>query len=58
MEEDFIGVPMYFAAIGRDATESSLREIGFRVEISEVKEELEPKGETISFFWTIARKPA
>src|SRR3954465_11762066 len=26
MEEDFIGVPMYFAAIGRDATESALRE--------------------------------
>jgi ubiquinone/menaquinone biosynthesis C-methylase UbiE len=58
MEETFIDVPMYFAAIGRDATESALREIGFHLEISEVKEELEPTGETVSFLWTIARKPA
>jgi trans-aconitate methyltransferase len=58
MEEDFIGVPMYFAAIGRDATESALREIGFVLEVSEVREELEPTGEKVSFLWTIARKPA
>jgi len=57
MQEDFIGVPMYFAAIGREATESALREIGFRLEISDVKEELEPTGEMVSFHWTIARKP-
>jgi len=58
MQEDFVGVPMYFAAIGRDATESALREIGFGLEISEVREELEPTGETVSFHWAIARKPA
>jgi SAM-dependent methyltransferase len=57
MEETFIDVPMYFAAIGRDATEAALREIGFYLEISEVKEELEPTGETVSFHWTIGRKP-
>jgi hypothetical protein len=58
MTEDFIGVPMYFAAIGRDTTESALREIGFDLEVSEVKEEMEPTGETVSFLWTIARKQA
>jgi hypothetical protein len=58
MKEDFIRVPMYFAAIGRDATESALRKIGFNLEISEVNEEMEPDGETISFLWIIARKPA
>jgi SAM-dependent methyltransferase len=57
MQEDFIGVPMYFAAIGRDATKSALRELEFDLETSEVKEELEPTGETVSFLWTIARKP-
>jgi len=57
MEEEFIDVPMYFAAIGRDATEAALRDIGFDLEISEVKEEVEPTGETISFLWMIARKP-
>jgi SAM-dependent methyltransferase len=57
MQEDFIGVPMYFAAIGGEATEAALRQIGFGLEISEVKEELEPTGETGSFQWTIARKP-
>jgi len=54
MEEDFIGVPMYFAAIGREATESALREIGFDLELSEVKEEMEQTGERVSFLWTIA----
>jgi SAM-dependent methyltransferase len=57
MQEEFIDVPMYFAAIGRDATEAALRDIGFDLEISEVKEEVEPTGETISFLWMIARKP-
>ncbi|MFL5736553.1 MAG: hypothetical protein ACJ76P_04365 [Actinomycetota bacterium] len=56
MQEEFIDVPMYFAAIGRDATEGALRDIGFDLEISEVKEEMEPTGETISFLWIIARK--
>jgi SAM-dependent methyltransferase len=57
MQEEFIDVPMYFAAIGREATEDGLRDIGFDLELSEVREEMEPTGETISFRWIIARKP-
>ena len=56
MVEEFVDVPMFFAGIGRDATEAALREIGFELEISEEKEEMEPTG-SASFLWTIARKP-
>jgi hypothetical protein len=48
---------MFFGGIGGEATETALREIGFRLEISEVKEEVEEDGATISFLWVIAGKP-
>lgn len=57
IQDDWLGVPMFFGGIGRDATEASLRQIGFRLEISEVKEEVEEDGTTADFLWTIARKP-
>ncbi len=57
IQEDWLGVPMFFGGIGRDATEASLRQIGFRLEISDVKEEVEGDGTTADFLWAIARKP-
>jgi hypothetical protein len=57
VQDDWLGVPMFFGGIGGEATETTLREIGFRLEISEVKEEVEEDGATISFLWVIARKP-
>ena len=57
IQDDFIGVPMFFGGIGRDAAEASLQQIGFRLEISEVKEEVEEDGATVTFLWVIARKP-
>jgi SAM-dependent methyltransferase len=57
IQEDWLGVPMFFGGMGRDATEAALREIGFRLEISEIKEEVEKDGATVAFLWVIARKP-
>ena len=56
IEEDFIGVPMFFGGIGRDATQTSLREIGFAIERSELEHENE-EDTSVAFLWVIARKP-
>jgi SAM-dependent methyltransferase len=56
IEEDFIGVPMFFGGIGRDATEEALCRSGFRTELAVLKQE-EEDGGTVSFLWAIARKP-
>jgi SAM-dependent methyltransferase len=57
IQDDFIGVPMFFGGIGREATEEALRRSGFRNELKEVKQE-EEDGVTASFLWIVARKPA
>jgi SAM-dependent methyltransferase len=56
IEEDFIGVPMFFGGIGREATEEALRRSGFRTELAELKRE-EEDGGAVTFLWVIARKP-
>jgi ubiquinone/menaquinone biosynthesis C-methylase UbiE len=58
IQEDWLGVPMFFGGIGREATEAALLEIGFRLEISEVIEEVEEDRATVAFLWVIARKPS
>ncbi len=58
VQEDWLGVPMFFGGIGRETTEAALREIGFQLEFSEVKEEVEEDGATVAFLWVIARKPS
>ena len=56
VQENFLGVPMFFGGIGRDATERLLRGAGFELELSEEKEE-EEDGMTVRFHWVIASKP-
>jgi SAM-dependent methyltransferase len=53
VEEDFIGVPMYFGGIGEAATLTGLHQIGFVIELAEVRDDREDS----SFLWVIARKP-
>jgi cyclopropane fatty-acyl-phospholipid synthase-like methyltransferase len=53
-EEDFIGVTMYFGGIGREATLAGLEEIGFSIQLSEVRDD----NPDARFLWTIARKPS
>ncbi len=58
IQEDWLGVRMFFGGIGRKATEAALLEIGFRLEFSQVIEEVEEDRATVAFLWVIARKPS
>jgi len=55
VEDSWLGVPMFFGGIGRDATEQGLRDAGFDLELSEVRENPDPTGGIESFLWVIAR---
>lgn len=57
-DDDFIGVPMYFGGIGREATLSGLQEIGFSIELAEIRDDNPNARPDESFVWVIARKPA
>ena len=56
VQEEFVGVPMFFGGIGVEATREALRASGFELELDEVREEREPDG-IASFWWVVARKP-
>jgi SAM-dependent methyltransferase len=56
LEDDWLGVPMFFGGIGRDATERGLEDAGFELELAEVRENTDPSGGTESFLWVIARR--
>lgn len=56
--EEWLGAPMFFARFTPQLTERLLREIGFHVEMSEVREEGVDDGYgPVEFHWVIARKP-
>jgi cyclopropane fatty-acyl-phospholipid synthase-like methyltransferase len=55
IEEDWLGVPMFFAGFGVDANEAMLRRAGFELELSEVREEPED-GVRVEFHFVIARR--
>lgn len=54
VEDGWLGVPMYFGAVGRDATCAALRDGGLEVECA--REVSDAPGET--FLWVVASKPA
>lgn len=56
VEETWMGVPMFFGGIGREATEDGLRGAGFEIELSEERTGEDPDGGTETFLWVIARK--
>ena len=56
VEDGWLGVPMFFGGIGREATEQGLRDAGFELELSEVRENPDPSGGIESFLWVIARR--
>jgi SAM-dependent methyltransferase len=57
VEEDWLGVPMFFGGIGREATEAALRGSGFELELVEERSGLDPAGGTETFLWAVARRP-
>jgi RimJ/RimL family protein N-acetyltransferase/SAM-dependent methyltransferase len=56
VEDEWIGAPMYFGGIGREATLDALRELGFELEIEETRDDTNADMEVESFLWVIARK--
>jgi SAM-dependent methyltransferase len=57
VEPDWLGVPMYFGAIGKDATITALTGAGLAVEQAHVVQEDED-GTTVQFLWVLGLKPA
>lgn len=56
VEDDWMGVPMFFGGIGTVATEAGLRDAGFELEVSTARTDADPNGGTETFLWVIARK--
>ena len=57
VEDDWLGVPMFFGGIGEEATRKALVAAGLSVETWEVVEEDEGHGRVVRFLWLVARKP-
>lgn len=55
--EEWLDAPMYFARFTPELTERLLQETGFLLELSEIREEIEPRYGPTDFHWIIARKP-
>jgi cyclopropane fatty-acyl-phospholipid synthase-like methyltransferase len=56
VQEDWLGVPMFFASHEARTNDRLLREAGFDLELSEIREENEAGYGTLCFQWMIARK--
>jgi hypothetical protein len=57
VEEGWLGVPMFFAGFAPEHNEDMLVQAGFRLELSEVREE-EDSGEIVRFHHVVARVSA
>jgi SAM-dependent methyltransferase len=58
LEPDWLGrVPMFFAGFPPETNERLLRDTGFHLELSEVREEVEARYGPVQFHWVIARRP-
>jgi cyclopropane fatty-acyl-phospholipid synthase-like methyltransferase len=57
VQEDWLGVPMFFAGFEPDVNERALLATGFQLELSETRSQLEEGEGEATFHWVIARKP-
>jgi len=58
IQEDFLGVQMFFAGFEPDANERALRGVGFELELSETRSEIEEGEGEATFHWVIATRAA
>ena len=56
VQESWLGVPMFFASYEVDTNDRLLREAGFDLELSAIREENEAEYGTVCFEWVVARK--
>ena len=57
VEEDWLGVPMFFGGIGTDATLTAVADAGLTLESAQVVEEDEGDNTTVGFLWVLATRP-
>jgi cyclopropane fatty-acyl-phospholipid synthase-like methyltransferase len=57
VEEDWLGVPMFFSSLGADESRRLLRTAGFELAADEVETIEEPEQGTAGFLWLLGRKP-
>ncbi len=57
VEASWLGVPMYFGGIGREATLAAVADAGLMLESAEVVDEDEGDDTTVGFLWVVATKP-
>lgn len=57
VQEDWLGVPMFFAGFEPDKNERALRGAGFELELSETRSEFEDGEGEVTLHWVIALKP-
>jgi SAM-dependent methyltransferase len=55
--EEWLGVPMFFAGVEPESTEQLLRETGFQIELSELRQEMDVLYGPSESRWVIARRP-
>ena len=55
--EEWLNVPMFFAGFAPEKARRLLRGVGFQLELSEIREEIEERYGPTDFHWVIARKP-
>jgi molecular chaperone DnaK (HSP70) len=56
VDEDWLGVPMFFGGIGEAATRQAVDDAGLSVEDWQVVPEDEGVGRSVRFIWCLARK--
>ena len=56
MDDNWLGVPMFFGGIGEAATRRALEQCGLSIETWQVVEEDEGDGRVAQFLWLVARK--
>lgn len=56
VQEDFIGVPMYFSSYGPDINREMLQAAGFEIILDEIVTMQEPDFQS-SFQWLLVRRP-
>ena len=57
IEDDWLGVPMFFGGIGESATREAIEQCGLSIEECHVMSEDEGDGDIVHFVWLVARKP-
>jgi SAM-dependent methyltransferase len=55
--EEWLGVPMFFASLALPSYERLMHQTGFLLELSEFREEVDPRYGPGGHHWVIARKP-